>query len=107
MIYAINTRTEYGKGSIEIYPMPELTENGGEVYAHSLEQALTWAKGYPLYAGVEPTPLMDGRFVLESAWQASTMFSIFFMEHEEVTHARQVLTIFPVNTVYETTGHKH
>lgn len=106
MIYKLITRTEYGKGNVGIYPMVELTQNSGEVYAHSLEQALVWAKGYPLYSEVEPISLSDGRLVLESAWSESTMYSSFLVGYEEVTHVRQVLTIFPVNTVYETAGHK-
>lgn len=105
MIVAINTKTEYGKqGTTGINPMPELSDDGDTAYGHGMEQALAWIKSYPLYANVEPCSLGDGRMVLESKWNEESMASSLLYGYESVTHVRQVVTIYPVNTIYENTG---
>lgn len=107
MIYAIDIKTEYGKqGTTGVNLMPELSENGGMAYAYSLEQALTWVKSHKLFADVEPYSLADGRFTFDSEWtEKSSALDALFGSNGS-THERQAITIYPVNTIYESTGYK-
>lgn len=107
MICAIDIKTEYGKqGTLGINLMPELSENGSMTYAHSMEQAMAWAKSHAAFANVEPYDFRDGRFLLSSEWakKESALDSLF--GGNEATHARQTIVVCPVNTIYENTGYK-
>lgn len=106
MICAVNIKTEYGRqGTIGINLMSELSSDGNMAYAHSMEQAIAWAKSHKAFADVEPCDLHDGRFVLTSEWwEKNTMLNILYGD-DGATHERQSITVYPVSTVFESTGY--
>ena len=107
MICVIDTKIEYGKqGTLGINLMSELSENGGMTYAHSMDQALAWAKSHAAFADVEPYDLRDGRFLLSSEWMEKPSGIDSLFGSNGATHERQTLLICPVNTVFENTGYK-
>lgn len=107
MITCLNIRTEYGKQGttgINIVSETELRDDGSNAYAHSMEQAIAWVKSQALFANVEPYDLKDGRFVFSSAWTEAPILSMLYGAGE--THQRQVITLYPVNTIFENAGYK-
>lgn len=108
MIVAINTRQRFGKmETAGIILMSEYDDDGGLVYAHSKEEALTWAKSFPQWANVEPHNLHDGRLLLTTEWREYDDPISFLLEgHQDITHTCTQMVIYPVNTIYESTGYK-
>lgn len=104
MVHAINVETQYGKqGTTGINVMPELSGDS-IVYAVSMEQAIAWVKKQNLFAESEHHSLGDGRIRVESKWMDND-YSYLLYGHEDAKYTRQVLTIYPVNTVFENTGY--
>ena len=97
MITAINTAVEY-KDQIEFYPFPELTQHLDPIFAHSMDEALAWVKASPFYKDAEI--VIDGdRATVTSQWIENKYNSILF-GHEDATHVRHQIRIYPVNTAF-------
>jgi hypothetical protein len=110
MIAEITTITQYGRqGKIGINLHGELDEPSPSAFAHSVQDALEWAKSYPLYASATITDLGDGRYLVDSSWiERDTIMDgiewddAHLQQIKRTTHQRQRLTIIPRNTIYET-----
>lgn len=100
MITAINTAVEYGKGKIELYPMVELTNDLSPIFAHSMDEALSWVKASPFYKNAEIVTNRDGSATVTSPWIENLYTSI--LADEEATHLRHRLHIAHVNTAFVT-----
>lgn len=112
MIAEIKSQTEYGKkGTVGVYLISELSTEPIVSFAHSVSDALEWAKEYPLYRDAIIDDMGNGIFVIYSQW-APRKISIFEevglieadVDMKDVSYERSSIIIRPVNTIYENTG---
>ena len=110
MIAKIESKTQYGKmGTIGINLMSELDEQPVVSFAHSVQDALDWAKEFPLCRGAIIDDLASGSFVVSSGWRPYINQFEGLIEPEKeamkkVEYTREQLLITPVNTIHENTG---
>lgn len=110
MIAKIESKTQYGKmGRLDINLMSELDEQPVVSFAHGVQDALDWAKEFPLYQDAIIDDMGNGNFLVSSKWQPYTPQFIGLVEPEDdsmdkVEYTRRQLLITPVNTIYENTG---
>lgn len=107
MIFSIETKTEYGyNGQGGIYPVhvPELSGAARVEYAHSKEQALAFVNAKPAFAEFKATNPNDVGEIFNGEWISieETMFALLYVpEDTKLTHVRTVVSIYPMNTVFE------
>jgi hypothetical protein len=104
-IVSVVTLEQRGKmGKVGVNNLSEL-ESSTTVYAHSAEEAIAWAKSYPLYENAEIEHLSDGRIVITSPWiESKSPFFSVLEGYEDVTHTRSQIWIYSVNTVFVHVG---
>jgi hypothetical protein len=113
MIAKIEDKRQYGRmGTVGINLLAELDEQPTVMFAHSVQDAVEWAKDFPLYQDAIIDDLGNGSFTVSSQWQprqkspfeAAGLIEWETPGMEKAEYTRVQLVITPVNTIYENVG---
>ena len=106
MIATIVTKTQYGRmGQGGISRLSELDSKEEKLFAHSVQEALTWVKNSPGFENAIVDDLMDGRYVFSFEWLPfDNLFDLIDPEFlKGAEYERKYVVVYPVNTIYENT----
>lgn len=109
-IVIVKRTIEYGKQRVDggISPMPEITKDRDEAFAHSREEAVRWVESLPQFKDAEIVNPGDGRIFYYSQWVLADWAWAFDPDLPEAkaTHQRTVIGIAARNTLFEHVGYE-
>jgi len=85
MIATLVIKTQYGRMTQSgINLLSELDGEENKVFAHSVQDAIEWAKKFPLFQNAIIDNFADGRFVISSQWMPydNSMAALFVNSNE-------------------------